>query len=402
MDRLLSRGDIKLLAESDLLYLDSAATSLTPHRVVEAMSKYYGTVGAAAGRGIYRAAARATAAVEDARGVGASFFNCQSEEIVFTHNATDGINLVAYGLHWQPGDRILTTVLEHHANLLPWVRLVREAGVEMTVIQPDSRGEIAAESFDAPLAAGGVKLVAVTARSNVTGMDPPVAEITSRAHAAGAMVLIDAAQAVPHVPFDLGVMQPDFFVMSGHKALGPKGSGILFVRREIQEQLAPARLGGGMVEDVSLESYRLCAAPERYEAGTYDVPAIIGLAEALTILMELKMDEVARHDRDLGQHLYEGLRAIPRVEVLGPHREADVPATCTFVLADLKPHRAASLYDNLAGICVRSGHHCALPLIKYYGHPEGTVRASAYVYNDGADIDRFLEVTADLVKGKLK
>lgn len=389
-----------MLAESSLVYLDSAATSLTPDRVVEAMSLYYGTVGAAAGRGIYRAAARATAAVEDAREVVASFFRCRADEVIFTHNTTDGINLVAWGMDWRAGDRILTTLFEHHANLLPWIRLRDKTGVELEIIKPDKNGFITADAFEGPLARGNVKLVAVTARSNVTGVDVPVGEITARARAAGAMVLIDAAQAAPHVPWDLSVVKPDFFVMSAHKALGPKGGGILFVRREIQDRLSPGRLGGGIVNDVDLETYAFCPPPACYEAGTYDVAGIVGLAEGLKILMEIGMGEVARHDRALGRRLNAGLRATGGVTVLGPDCGGDAPATCSFVFEGLKAHRAASLYDGFAGIAVRSGHHCALPLIKHYGYPEGTVRVSAYVYNDDAEVDRFLEITADLAKGR--
>jgi cysteine desulfurase/selenocysteine lyase len=394
MSRLLERSEFGPLAGTDLIYFDSAATSLVPRRVVGAMTRYYEEVGAAAGRSAHRPAARATALVEDAREVAAAFLDCAPREVVFTKNATDGINLVAAGLPWRAGDRIVVTLFEHHANLLPWMRLREERGVELEVVPPEADGSYSAKSFAGPLARGDVKLVAFTHRSNVLGTKLPADEICAAARAAGALTLIDAAQSAPHQPIDFGVLDAYFLVMSGHKALGPKSAGVLLVRERAWETLSPARLGGGMVADVNLDGYQPAAPPRCYEAGTYDVASIAGMAEAFRILSEIGMGYVAAHDRALGAQLYDGLRAIPAVTCFGPQDRAARTGTCSFAIENLKPHRAASLYDSLGGIAVRSGHHCALPLAtEHLGRREGTVRASLYAYNDASEITRFLEVT---------
>jgi cysteine desulfurase/selenocysteine lyase len=397
MDRLLPREEFGPLADPSRIYFDSAATSLTPQRVVAATVKYYQEVGAAAGRSAHLPAVRATALVDDARETVAAFFNCRPDEVVFTKNSTDGVNLVAAGLPWEAGDRIVVTLFEHHANLLPWMRLRDERGVAIDVVRPGADGSFACEDF-LPVLAAGPKLVAFTHRSNVLGTTLPATQIIAAARAAGALTLLDAAQSAPHEAVDLDVLDPDFFVMSGHKALGPKGAGILVVRERAWDVLRPTRLGGGMITNVTLESFRPASPPTCYEAGTYDVASIHGLAEAFRLLSSLDLDRVAEHDRALGAHLYEGLGTVPGVTRFGPEDPFERTGTCAFVVDGLSPHRAASLYDSIGNIAVRSGHHCALPLATEFLHRrEGTVRASLYVYNDDAEVDRFLDVTTHIV-----
>lgn len=397
MDRLLAREEFGPLADPDRIYFDSAATSLTPQRVVAATVQYYREVGAAAGRGAHLPAARASALLDDARETVAAFFNCGPDEAVFTKNTTDGINLVAGGLPWEAGDRIVVTLFEHHANLLPWMRLRDERGVVIDVVRPGPDGSFACEDF-LPALAAGPKLVAFTHRSNVLGTTLPATEIIAAARAAGALTLLDGAQSAPHEPVDLDVLDPDFFVMSGHKALGPKGAGVLVARERAWDALRPARLGGGMITDVTLESFRPAYPPTCYEAGTYDVASIHGLAEAFRLLSFVDMESVAAHDRALGARLFEGLRAVEGVTCFGPEDPFERTGTCAFVVDGLSPHRTASLYDSVGNIAVRSGHHCALPLAtEFLRRREGTVRASLYVYNDDAEVDRFLDVTARIV-----
>lgn len=393
-DRLIDRSEFGPLADSSLVYFDSAATSLTPKRVVEATVRYYQEVGAAAGRSAHLPAVQATALVDDARESTAAFFNCRPEEVVFTKNSTDGINLVAAGLPWKAGDRVVVTLFEHHANLLPWMRLRDERGIILDVARPRSDGTFTVDDFVEPLSRPGVKLLAFTHRSNVLGTTLPAAEIVVAARTVGALTLVDGAQSAPHEPIDLDEIGPDFFVMSGHKALGPKGAGVLVVREQAWDELVPSRLGGGMITDVSLDEFRPARPPICYEAGTYDVPSIHGLGEAFKTLTELDMGRVAAHDRSLGKYLFDGISAITGVNCYGPAEGPGRTGTCAFSIEGLSPHRTASLYDRLGGIAVRSGHHCALPLAtEFLGRREGTVRASLYVYNDADEVDRFLEVT---------
>jgi cysteine desulfurase/selenocysteine lyase len=396
---LLNRREIPVLAESELTYFDSAATSLVPRRVLDVVRDYYETVGAAAGRSAHRRAVQATGIVEDAREAVAGFFKCEPEEVVFTKNTTDGINSVAAGLDWEAGDRVVTTLFEHHANLLPWMKLRDERGVELDVIRPDEDGRFTAESFAEALLKKNVKLLAFTHRSNVLGTELPAADIIKIARGVGVMTLLDAAQSAPHLPIDLSEIDPDFFTMSGHKALGPKGAGVLVVKKRNFDRLKPARLGGGIIVDVNLDGYELADSPTCYEAGTHDPAAAAGLAEAFKTLDELGMDRVAAHDRGLGARLYEGLRDLAGVMVFGPEDPAERTGTCSFAIDGLRPHRAAGLYDGLANVAVRSGHHCALPLAtEHLGRRDGTVRASLYVYNSEEEVDDFIDITERITK----
>lgn len=399
MGALLNRREIPVLAESELTYFDSAATSLVPRRVLDVVVDYYEKVGAAAGRSAHRRSVQATAILEDARDAVAGFFKCEPEEVVFTKNTTDGINSVAAGLNWEAGYRVVTTLFEHHANLLPWMKLRDERGVELDVIRPDEAGRFTAGSFAEALSKKNVKLLAFTHRSNVLGTELPAADIVEIARGAGVMTLLDAAQSVPHLPIDLSEIDTDFFTMSGHKALGPKGVGVLVVKKRNFDRLKPARLGGGIIADVNLDGYELADSPTCYEAGTHDPAAAAGLAEAFKTLDELGMDRVAAHDRGLGTRLYEGLKNLPGVTVFGPEDPTERTGTCSFAIDGLKPHRAAGLYDRLGNVAVRSGHHCALPLAtEHLGRRDGTVRASLYVYNSEEEVDDFIDITERITK----
>jgi cysteine desulfurase/selenocysteine lyase len=398
MGALLDRRDVPVLAGSELIYFDSATTSLVPMQVLDAVTQYYRKVGAV-GRGTYKLAAQATAMVVNARETAAGFFNCEPEEVVFTKNTTDGINLVAAGLDWNPGDRVVVTLFEHHANLLPWMKLREERGIVLDVVRPGKDGRFDTEIYAETVSKNNVKLVSFTHRSNVLGTELPAADIIEVARGVGAKTLLDAAQSAPHSSINLAEIDPDFFTMSGHKTLGPKGVGLLVVKKRNFDKLKPARLDDGNITGVTLDDYELAESPTRYEAGTYDLGAIAALAKAFKVLHELGMDRVAEHGRTLGSHLYKGMRDIPGVTVFGPEEPAERTGTCAFIIDGIKPHQAAALYDKLRNIAVRSGHHCALPLAtEYLGRREGTVRASLYVYNSVEEVDTFLDVTEHIIR----
>ncbi len=399
MEALLPRDEIPFLRDSEINYLDSAATTLAPSRVVDAITRYYTGVGASAGRSAHRSAIKAGIILDNARETVARFFNRRPIEVIFTYNATDAINSIAVGLDWQPGDKIVTTLFEHHANLLPWYRLREKFGIEIEIVNPSNGSYFIAEDFEEVLNRGNCRLLAFTHRSNVLGDELPAREIADIARRYGVLTLIDAAQSAPHMAIDLEDVDPDFFVASAHKMLGPKGVGFLIIKENAYEYLRPGRLGGGIVKDVSFSDYKLSGPPGCFEAGTQNIGGIAGAAEALDILSGIGMGEVERHDRELGAYLYEGLSDIGGIKIYGRTDKAGRTGTCSFTIDGITPHVAASLYDSLGRVALRSGHHCALPVTKeYVKSRKGTVRASLYVYNGRSDIDHFLGVTEKIIK----
>jgi cysteine desulfurase/selenocysteine lyase len=387
------RHDFPILRRSmhgkPLVYLDSAATSQKPQQVLEALHRYYEHSNANVHRGVYELAEEATAAYEEARGKIARFINAGYEETIFTRNASEAINLVAYA--WgrrniRAGDLVVLTHLEHHSNLVPWQILAMETGCELAFIglQPD--GSLDLESLDRHLATGRVKLVTSAYISNVLGTVTPVAEITRRAHAHGAAVLIDAAQAVPHVPVDVRALDIDFLAFTGHKMLGPMGIGVLYGRRSILEAMPPFLGGGEMIRRVDYTGATWNDLPWKFEAGTPSVGDAIGLGAAVDYLEAVGMEAVAEHDRQLARYAVDQLGGIEGLTIHGP---AERGAVVAFSLSDIHPHDLASLLDE-QGIAVRAGHHCAQPLHELLGVP-ATTRASFYLYNDEGEIDRLVD-----------
>lgn len=374
-----------------LHYMDSAATSLIPESVIAAMNEYDRQYRSGVGRGMHRLARVATQRYQDTHDKVSSFIGGKGGTTVFTRNATEAINMVAAGLDWKPGDRIVTTITEHHSNLLPWLRL-RQKGVEVVVIQPDGTEVIDLEAFKEAITAG-TKLVAVSHASNVLGTVQPVKEIADICKAQGAYFLVDGAQSVPHFPVDVRHIGCDFLCFSGHKMLGPTGIGILWMRDEI---ISPLILGGGTVEDVTTEGYTLTSGYRRFEGGTPNISGAIGLAQAVKYLESLGMDSMLRHEQRLTDRLLSGLAEIKNVTVYGPENVKNRIGVVSFTIDKIHPHEIAYLLDERAAILVRSGDHCCIPLMKHLGLESGTVRASLYLYNTLEEIDLLIETVEEI------
>jgi cysteine desulfurase/selenocysteine lyase len=380
-----------------LAYLDSASTSLKPRAVIEAVDGYNSRYTANVHRGIYTTGEEATAAYERSRVTAARFIGAEdSHEVVFVRNATEAINLVAYS--WgrrniRQADTILLTELEHHANLVPWQLLSQEKDADLEFVAIDDEGRLLQKSFEVLLRTRP-KLVAFTHVSNGLGTINPVREMIAMARAAGALVLIDGAQAVPHGPVDVKELGCDFYVFSGHKVLGPTGSGVLWGRRELLEAMPPFMGGGEMIREVHLRRATFNDVPWKFEAGTPDIAAAIGLGAALDYLSAVGMDEVRAHERQLTEYALELLpREVPGIRILGPRSAEERAGIVTFNLPDIHPHDVATLLDREA-VAVRAGHHCTQPLHERLGET-ATARASFNVYSDRDDIDR---LAAGLVK----
>jgi len=386
------RADFPILAErphgKPLVYLDSAATSQKPLAVIQAMDAYYRGYNANVHRGIYEISEKATAAYEGARAQIARFINAPSaQEIVWTRNATEAINLVAYSWgrrHLGPGDAIVLTEMEHHANLVPWQILAQEVDGDLEFIPITDDGLLRLDVFEVLLRLHP-RLVAFTHVSNTLGTINPVREMVEMAHAAGALVLVDGAQAVPHLPVDVQEIGADFYVFSGHKMLGPTGSGVLWGRRELLEAMPPFMAGGDMIREVKLRRSEFNDVPWKFEAGTPDISAAIGLGVAADYLRELGMDRVREHERQLVAYALETLaREVPGIALYGP--PADVRGgVVPFNLPGIHPHDVAQILDR-EGICIRAGHHCTMPLHERLDLA-ATGRASFSVFTTTEDID---------------
>jgi cysteine desulfurase/selenocysteine lyase len=373
-----------------LAFLDSAASSQKPRRVIDCLEDYYRRYNANVHRGIYRLSEEATFAFERARGKVARFINARSQrEIVFVRNTTEAINLVARSwgdANLRKGDRILLSIMEHHSNLVPWQMLAQRTGAKLEFLPIDGEGRLALDNLDVQLE--GVRLVAITQQSNVLGTINPVAEITQRAHAVGALVLVDGAQSVPHMPVDVQALDIDFLAFSGHKMCGPTGIGVLWGRRTILEQMPPFLGGGSMIKVVGLHESTYADVPARFEAGTPAIAEAIALGEAVDFLQEIGMDRIYAHERELLGYALERLTEVEGLRVYGPTTTEMRGGAVSFTLEGVHPHDVAAVLDG-EGIAVRAGHHCAQPLHAHYDIP-ATTRASFYLYNIPEEIDRLV------------
>jgi cysteine desulfurase/selenocysteine lyase len=375
-----------------LVYLDSAASSQKPQIVIDALVDYYSSYNANIHRGVYEIAARATDAFEAARAKVARFVNAaQTEEIIWTRNTTEAINLVSFswGMHnLKPGDAILTTQLEHHSNLVPWQLLAAKTGAELRFIEADDDGTLRLENLDELLR--GVKLLALTHISNTLGSIAPLAQIIPRAHAAGALVLVDGAQSVPHLPVDVQALDIDFLAVSGHKMCGPTGIGFLYGKRALLDAMPPFLTGGDMIRSVAYESATFNEVPWKFEAGTSNIADAIGLGVACEYLTAVGMPWIREHEIRITRYALERLQAlVPRgLEIYGPARAEDRGGVISFNFADIHAHDLASILD-LEGVCVRAGHHCTMPLMDKMNWP-ATARASFYLYSTEADVDALI------------
>jgi cysteine desulfurase/selenocysteine lyase len=391
------RADFPILQQEHhagvkLIYLDNAASSQKPLKVIAALDDYYRRYNANVHRGVHKLSEEATAAYEDARKKIRRFISAASKrEIIFTRGTTESINLVAQSwgrANLKPGDVVLSTVMEHHSNIVPWQLLVAEKGFTLRYIPVLDNGTLDLETFAALLRSEPVKLVAVAHMSNVLGTINPVEEMARMAHEAGALILVDGAQSVPHMPVDVQALDVDFLAFSGHKMCGPTGVGVLYGKRDLLEAMPPWMGGGDMISTVRLEGSTWNELPYKFEAGTPNIAQAIGLGYAVDYLTELGIDKVRSHEEAISQYTLERLSEVPELTLYGP--EADKKgAVATFTFANIHPHDLAQMLDA-EGIAIRAGHHCAMPLHDHF-HLPATARASFYLYNKPAEVDALVE-----------
>ncbi|HLH66201.1 MAG TPA: SufS family cysteine desulfurase [Solirubrobacteraceae bacterium] len=391
-------GEFPVLTRSaggrPLAYLDSAATSQTPQPVIDALTHYYTSVRASVHRGVYPLAAEATDLFEGARARIAAWIGSTPEETIFTANATASLNLVAHSLgrlHLRAGDLVVLTEMEHHSNIVPWQLVCAERGAELAYVRIDSCGHLDLEHLDA-LLARGPRVVGLVHVSNVLGTINPVADIVHRAHAAGAVVVVDGAQAVPQIPVDVRSLGADFYAWTGHKAYGPTGIGVLHGRRELLEAMPPFLGGGHMIRTVGERESTWADLPWKFEAGTSQVAEAIALGAAVDWIRAIGMERIRAHEQALIADALERLDEVPGLRIHGPLEPEARGAVVSFSLDGAHPHDVGEILGR-EGVCVRTGHHCAQPLMRRLG-VTATTRASYAVHNTVADTDRLVDALA--------
>jgi len=390
-----------------LVFLDSGATSQKPLQVMDAERNFYSTNNAAVHRGSYLLAERASEAFEGARARVAQFIGAQADEIVFTKSATESLNLLAASferssgtLAIKAGDEIVVSELEHHANLIPWQELAKRTGAVLKWFEMKQDGSLDLSRID-QIITSKCKVVAITHQSNVLGSVPDIAPIIEAAHSVGAVFVLDGCQSVPHQPVDVKELNVDFLVFSGHKALGPTGVGVLWGRHALLSQMEPFLYGGSMIETVTMTESTWAEAPKRFEAGVPNMAQAVGLAAALDYLDGVGLERIHEWERNLTKYALDGLHGIEGVKVVGPQGLENRGGVISFTIEGLHPHDIGQVMDQY-GVAVRTGHHCAWPLIRKLGLT-GTTRASFYLYNDISDVDIFLESvtgTRDYFRGR--
>jgi cysteine desulfurase/selenocysteine lyase len=390
------RDDFPILSHQvhgkPLVYLDSTASSQKPNAVIDTMNVYYQTYHANVHRGVYQISEEATAAMEKARVKVARFINArQSKQVIFTSGTTGSINLVAYSWGYaniHTGDLIVLTEMEHHSNLVPWQLLAQRSGARLEFIPVTDDGLLRLDIYE-QLLQQQPKLVAFTHMSNVLGTINPARQMIAQAHAAGALVLLDAAQSVPHIPLDVQALDVDFLAFSGHKMLGPTGIGVLYGKRDLLEAMPPFMGGGDMIRTVHLRESTWNELPWKFEAGTPAIAEAIGLGAAVDYLNTLGMEQVRQHEQEMTVYAMAQLQAIPQLKIYGPS-PAQRGGVVSFTLDDIHPHDLASILDQETGVAIRAGHHCAQPLMERY-ELTATARASFYVYTIKEDIDTLVQ-----------
>lgn len=403
------RKDFPILARTvrgdrPLVYLDSAATSQKPTAVLDAERAFYETSNAAVHRGAHQLAEEATDAYEGARSAIAGFVGARPSDIVFTKNATEGINLAAYAFSngtdkvrqgrsvdprfvIGPGDSVVITEMEHHANLIPWQELCVKTGAELKWIGIDDDGRLRSEDFG--IIDETTKVVSIVHQSNILGTLNPVVEIMARAREVGAIGVVDACQSIPHMRVDVTDLGADLVAWSGHKMLGPTGIGLLWGRAEILDAMPPFLTGGSMIEMVHMESSTFAPPPQKFEAGVPMVAQAVGLGAAVRYLEDVGMESIAQHEHELTGYALDRLGQLPGVRIIGPTSNVDRGSAISFVVNGLHPHDVGQVLDD-RGVAVRVGHHCAWPTCRRFDVP-ATTRLSTYLYNDTADIDAAVE-----------
>jgi len=392
------REDFPILKK--IIYFDNAATSLTPKQVLAAMDEYYMEYRANIHRGLHYLSEVATKKYEGAHAEIAKFFGAQNEEIFITRNTTESINQLAFSLFnsgfLKSGDKIVTTLIEHHSNFLPWLRLAKKHGIKIEIVRPAQDGVFDFGSFER--ACKGAKLLTFVHVSNVLGSIANARELCKIAHENGALTHVDAAQSAPHLQINVKEIGCDFLSCSSHKMCGPTGVGALYMKKEFGDKIEPALLGGGAINKVTTNDYTLTRLPDRWEAGTPDIGGVIGFGQAVKYLSAIGMKNIEKCERKLSEKMFGVLSNIPKLELYGPRDLEKRSCVFAFNFSGLHPHDVAGILSN-SNIAVRSGHHCAMPLhTDLLRKPEGTCRASLYFYNTAEEIERFGEVLKDISK----
>lgn len=374
-----------------LVYLDSAATSLKPQCVIDAMNDYYSNYPANVHRGLYDLSAKATAAYESAREIAREFINAAStKEVIFTHGATEAINMVAQSWGAQnlkSGDEAILTILEHHSNIVPWQMVAKKTNCAIRFADIDNNGVLNLEQFS-KLLSRRTKIVAMSHVSNALGTINPIKTVIQKAHAVGAKVLIDAAQSAPHLPLDVQQLDCDFLVFSGHKMCGPTGIGILYAKEKILENMRPVFGGGDMISEVYTTHSKWNELPWKFEAGTPAIAEAIGLGEAIKYLQKIELENIKKHDAKLLRYAIARLQKIPEVELFGPCDPKIQSGILAFNITGIHPHDVAEILNG-ENIAARAGHHCCMPLMKRLG-VSATIRVSFYIYNEEKDVDKLV------------
>ena len=391
------RQDFVLLQNTDRVYFDNAATSQKPKCVIDAVQEFYEKYNANVLRGLYPLSVEATERYENARKTVQRFIHAACpEEIIFTRNATESMNLVAYSYgmaNLKAGDEILVSILEHHSNILPWQMVSRATGAKLVFLECEPDGTIPKEKMDEAFSEH-TRLVAVTQVSNVLGCVNDIPELVKRARACGAVILMDAAQSAPHMPIDVQKLDVDFVAFSGHKMLAPMGIGVLYGKQELLEKMPPFLTGGEMIETVSRYDAVYAELPHKFEAGTVNAGGAVGLAAAIDYLESYGMDTLHAVEQELTAYLFRGMNAIPHVHVLGSQREDNHTGIVSFTVDQVHPHDISEVLSS-DGMDIRAGHHCAQPLHDHLGI-HSTARASLMFYNTREEIDRFLESVSNI------
>ena len=390
----------KVRGGNTLIYLDSGATSQKPEIVIQAEANFYRTKNAAVHRGAHLVAEEASEAYEGARDNVARFIGAKTDEVIFTKSATESLNLIAYSLgnpesrfHLNSGDEIVVSEMEHHANLIPWQQLAKRVGAKLTWFKITDEGRLDLSDID-KLINKKTKIVAITHQSNVLGTIVPLAQITKAAHAVGAVVVLDACQSAPHFAVDVKKLEVDFLAFSGHKVLGPTGIGVLWGKAELLDQLEPSLFGGSMVDSVTMQGATWAKAPRKFEAGVPNMAQAVGLSAAIDYISKIGMDKVAQHEQDLTKQLISGLQNISGVQVIGPVDMKDRGGVVSFTVDGVHPHDVGQYLDQF-GIAVRTGHHCAWPLMRRL-NLVGTTRASFHLYNDENEVKVLLDTVSKI------
>ena len=387
-----------------LVYLDSGATSQKPAAVIDAESNFYRNHNAAAHRGAHQLAEEATEAIESAREVVANFLGGAVDEIVFTKHSTEALNLLAYSIgnspvgnrfHLKPGDEIVVSEMEHHANLIPWQQLAMRTGAILKWFEVTPDGRLDLSNIDRVISSR-TKIVALTHQSNVLGTINSLTDLVKRTHEVGAIFILDACQSVPHMPVNVATLDIDFLVFSGHKAVGPTGVGVLWGRANLLDELPPFLFGGSMIESVTMTDATWAPAPRKFEPGVPNMAQIVGLGAALNYLTAIGMQKIHDHEIEITRYAISKLQGIQELKIIGPADMNLRGGAVSFTLGEIHPHDLGQFLDN-SGIAVRTGHHCAWPLTRKMGVP-ATTRASFYLYNTLADIDALVDGIGDAQK----